>query len=76
MDVGTRCALIAVSRVDDPALWGLVEGRARESLPDFDLVGVERVQNKDLWRNSLPSVRRWRAERLVPQRLARRRECQ
>jgi serine/threonine protein kinase len=41
---------VDVSREDDQQLWERVEDRIHDSLPDFDVSGIQRVQNKDLWR--------------------------
>jgi hypothetical protein len=35
----------------EPALWASIQSRINESLADFSLVAVERVQNKALWRS-------------------------
>eukprot|EP01047_Picozoa_sp_COSAG01_P038665 COSAG01_NODE_3151_length_6502_cov_6.673903_7_plen_555_part_00 len=44
-----NCTRVPISREEDAELWERVEKRTLESLPDFALVGMERVQNKALW---------------------------
>eukprot|EP01047_Picozoa_sp_COSAG01_P011954 COSAG01_NODE_530_length_15875_cov_27.779982_2_plen_700_part_00 len=49
MDEETNCIRVPISRDTDCELWTRVERRIAESLPDFALVGITRVQNKALW---------------------------
>eukprot|EP01047_Picozoa_sp_COSAG01_P087427 COSAG01_NODE_20118_length_969_cov_7.422989_1_plen_282_part_10 len=49
MDESTNCVRVPVSREVESELWSTVERRIAQSLPDFVLVGMERVQNKALW---------------------------
>jgi|EP01047_Picozoa_sp_COSAG01_P024803 hypothetical protein len=44
-----NCTRVPISREEDAELWERVEKRTVESLPDFALVGMERVQNRALW---------------------------
>ena len=50
MDAGSNCVLVPLPRTEDPRIWERVEERICESLLDFDLLSVERVQNLPLWR--------------------------
>eukprot|EP01047_Picozoa_sp_COSAG01_P040563 COSAG01_NODE_3425_length_6110_cov_36.342871_4_plen_737_part_00 len=50
MDGAANCTQVPILREADADLWSRVEARVAESLPDFALVGMERVQNKALWR--------------------------
>ena len=45
-----NAARVPVEAAADRALWEKVEARIAESLPDFRLVSLERVQNRALWR--------------------------
>jgi hypothetical protein len=48
-----RCCRVKIKRdstVDDRAVWDKVEARVADSLPDFEVVGIDRVQNQPLWR--------------------------
>jgi serine/threonine protein kinase len=45
-----NAARVPVEAATDRALWEKVEARIAESLPDFRLVSLERVQNRALWR--------------------------
>jgi serine/threonine protein kinase len=49
MDEAVNCKLVPVRRDTDAELWAKVETRIAESLPEFALVGMTRVQNKSLW---------------------------
>eukprot|EP01047_Picozoa_sp_COSAG01_P097720 COSAG01_NODE_28001_length_671_cov_3.354895_1_plen_55_part_01 len=50
MDGAANCTRVPILREADADLWSTVERRIAQSLPDFELVGIERVQNKALWR--------------------------
>eukprot|EP01047_Picozoa_sp_COSAG01_P015667 COSAG01_NODE_787_length_13598_cov_17.218535_4_plen_860_part_00 len=50
MDSAINCTRVPILQEADADLWSGVEARIAESLPDFALVGMERVQNKALWR--------------------------
>ena len=50
MDARSNCVQVPLPRTEDPTLWERVEERISDSLPDFDLLSVERVQNLPLWR--------------------------
>jgi serine/threonine protein kinase len=50
MDGAANCTRVPILREADADLWSRVEARIAESLPDFALARVERVQNKALWR--------------------------
>ena len=47
---GGTCAQIPIAPEDDPELWARVETRVAESLHDYRVVSITRVQNKALWR--------------------------
>ena len=42
--------IVDVEKDSEPRLWACVASRIAESLPDFDLELIQRVQNKTLWR--------------------------
>lgn len=45
-----KLARVTVTPEAEPALWRDVAKRVSASLPEFNLVSIERVQNKPLWR--------------------------
>jgi serine/threonine protein kinase len=50
MDSACNYTQVDVAREFEPELWAGLESKLEESLPDFQVVQVERVQNKQLWR--------------------------
>eukprot|EP01043_Picozoa_sp_COSAG02_P038966 COSAG02_NODE_3043_length_7483_cov_14.489166_2_plen_1135_part_00 len=50
MDDGHDVELVDVDKSVEPRLWAGLQDRIAESLADFELIGVQRVQNKVLWR--------------------------
>ena len=50
MKKGQNCAIVDVPKGDSPEVWSEVKQRVAESLPDFEVKRIERVQNRALWR--------------------------
>eukprot|EP01048_Picozoa_sp_COSAG05_P013843 COSAG05_NODE_1512_length_4670_cov_13.100416_1_plen_918_part_00 len=66
MESTTHFARVRVPYDSDPAVWEEVKKRVEASLPDFELVGVERVQNTALWRKFSDYTAQLSAEGIDP----------
>ena len=42
--------VVPVEREEEPQVWDDLQARVNESLPDFEVISVQRVQNPALWR--------------------------